>query len=62
MRDEAILKLVGELLAIDRLAAGAIAAGEVASLAHKAWYDAVEGRALEVQRLATAAHPLFSRA
>merc|ERR1711887_9741 len=35
--------LVGELFAVDGLAAGAVAAGKVASLAHEAGNDAVEG-------------------
>merc|ERR1719244_175633 len=37
---------VGKLVAVDGLAAGAVAAGEVASLAHEAGDDAVEGGAL----------------
>merc|ERR1711887_157938 len=37
--------LVGELVAVDGLAAGAVAAGEVASLAHEAGNDAMEGGA-----------------
>jgi len=43
--------LVGELVAVDGLAAGAVAAGEVASLAHEAGDDAVEGGALIAEPL-----------
>ena len=38
--------LVGELLAVDRLAAGAVAVGEIATLTHELRDDAVEGAAL----------------
>ncbi|OIC23906.1 hypothetical protein A7L51_18925 [Acinetobacter baumannii] len=44
--------LVGELLAVDALTTGAVAAGEVATLEHELGDDAVEGRALVVERLA----------
>src|SRR6185295_1067491 len=44
--------LVGELRPVDRLAARAVARGEVAALAHEPRDDPVERRALEVQRLA----------
>ena len=54
--------LVGELGAVDGLAAGAVAAGEVASLAHEARDDAVERRPLVVQRLAGRAQALLARA
>ena len=54
--------LVGELLAVDGLAAGAVAAGEVATLAHELRDDAVEGGALEVERLARLAHALLAGA
>jgi len=43
--------LVGELVAVDGLAAGAVAAGEVASLAHEAGDDAMEGGALIAEPL-----------
>ena len=43
---------VSELVAIDRLTAGAVAAGEVSALAHELLDDSVEGGALVVQRLA----------
>jgi hypothetical protein len=54
--------LVRELLAVDGLAAGAVAAGEVATLAHELRDDAVEGGALEVERLARLAHALLAGA
>jgi len=41
--------LVGELLAVDALAARAVASGEVAALAHEARDDAVELAALEAE-------------
>ncbi len=44
--------LVRELLAVNGLAAGAVAAGEVTRLAHEVRDDAVEDAALVVQRLA----------
>ena len=43
--------LVGELFAVDRLSAGAVAAGEVAALAHEVGDDAVEAGALEAETL-----------
>merc|ERR1719370_1801259 len=43
--------LVGELVAVDGLAAGAVAAGEVTSLAHEAGNDAMEGGALVAEPL-----------
>jgi hypothetical protein len=54
--------LIRKLLAVDGLAAGAVAAGEVATLKHELRDDAVEDAALEVQRLATLAHALLTRA
>ena len=45
------LVLVRELLAVDGLAAGAVAGGEVAALAHEVGDDAVEGGALVVEGL-----------
>ena len=54
--------LVSELLAVDGLAAGAVAAGEVAALAHELRDDAVEGGALEVERLARLADALLAGA
>ena len=54
--------LVGELLAVDGLAAGTVAAGEVATLAHELRDDAVEGGALEVERLARLADALLAGA
>ena len=39
-------KRTSELLAVDRLATGAVAAGEVATLEHEVGDDAVEGGAL----------------
>jgi len=41
--------LVREFLAVDRLSAGTVAAGEVAALKHEAGDDAVEGAALEAE-------------
>ena len=43
--------LVGELGAVDGLAAGAVVVGEVATLAHEVGDDAVEGGALEAEAL-----------
>merc|ERR1719379_3228576 len=54
--------LIRELGAVDRLAAGAVAAREVAALAHEARDHAVERAALEVQRLAALAGALLTRA
>lgn len=54
--------LVGELGAVDALAAGAVAGGEVAALDHELLDDAVELAALVVQRLAGLADPLLARA
>merc|ERR1740136_526934 len=48
--------LVGELGTVDGLAARAIAAREVTALAHELRDYAMEGGALEVERLAAAAH------
>ena len=54
--------LVSEFLAIDRLAAGAVEISKVAALKHKILDNAVEQRALVVQRLARFANALFARA
>mmetsp|Transcript_62884 Transcript_62884/g.167224 ORF Transcript_62884/g.167224 Transcript_62884/m.167224 type:complete len:247 (+) Transcript_62884:167-907(+) len=54
--------LVGKLGAVDRLAARAVAPGEVTALAHELRNHAVERRALEVQRLARLAHALLAGA
>jgi hypothetical protein len=54
--------LVGELHTIDGLAAGAVAALEVAELAHELGDDAVEDGALVVEGLAAAAHALLAGA
>lgn len=54
--------LVVELGAVDALAAGAVAGGEVAALHHELLDDAVEGAALVVQGLAGLAQPLLARA
>jgi len=47
--------LVCELLAVDRLAAGAVAPGEVTALEHEAGDDSVEGAALEAEALLASA-------
>lgn len=47
--------LVGELGAVDRLAAGAVVVGEVAALAHEVRDDAVERRALVPEALLSCA-------
>ena len=54
--------LVRELGAVDALAARAVAGREVAALQHELRDDAVEGAALEVQRLAGLADALLARA
>mmetsp|Transcript_11518 Transcript_11518/g.29170 ORF Transcript_11518/g.29170 Transcript_11518/m.29170 type:complete len:241 (+) Transcript_11518:18-740(+) len=54
--------LVLESLAVDRLAAGAVAVREVAALDHELGDDSVEGRPLEVEGLALAPLPLLTRA
>lgn len=43
--------LVSELLAVDGLAAGTVAAGKVTTLAHEVGDDAVEGAALVAEAL-----------
>ena len=53
---------VEKLRTVDRLAASAVPAGEVATLAHELRDDAVEGGALEVERLARLAHALLAGA
>lgn len=52
--------LISELLAVDGLATGAVAAGEVTALNHELGDDAVEGAALEVEGLARAASALLA--
>jgi hypothetical protein len=54
--------LVGKFLAVDGLATGAVAAGEVTTLAHEIVNDTMERRALEVQRLAGLPLTLFASA
>jgi hypothetical protein len=54
--------LVLELLAVDGLSAGAVAAGEVTTLKHELGDDAVEAGALEVERLARLAGTLLASA
>ena len=55
--------LVVELVAaVDRLASGAIALGEVAALEHEAGDHAVEDASSEVQRLALASRSLLAGA
>ena len=54
--------LVGELVAVDGLASGPVAPGEVAALAHELRDDAVEGGALVVERLPGLPHALLARA
>jgi hypothetical protein len=54
--------LVGKFLAVDGLATGAVAAGEVTTLAHEIVNDTMERRALEVQRLAGLPLTLFAGA
>ena len=54
--------LVSELLSIDGLTAGAVSAGEVATLGHEAGDDSMEGAALEVEGLSLGAHALLASA
>jgi len=54
--------LIGELGTVDGLATTAITAGEVATLAHEAGDDPVEGAALVVEGLARATHTLLTSA
>ena len=54
--------LVRELLAVDGLAAGAVAAGEVARLAHEVRDDAVEDAVLVAEGLASLPDPLLAGA
>jgi len=54
--------LVGELVAVYGLAAGAVSGGEVAALAHEARDHAVEGGSLVVEGLAAAAGALLASA
>ena len=54
--------LIRELLAVDGLAAGAVAAGEVARLAHEVRDDAVEDAVLVAEGLASLPDPLLAGA
>jgi len=54
--------LIGEFSAVDRLATGAVSGGEVATLAHEAGDDSVEGRALVVEGLTGLSDPLLAGA
>lgn len=54
--------LILELETIDGFTTSSIASGEVPTLAHEAWDDAMEGRALVVQWLARPPEPLLSGA
>ena len=54
--------LIAKLSAIDGLTTSAITSGEVATLGHEAWDDAVELAALEVQVLSLSAHASLSSA
>lgn len=54
--------LVGELGAVDRLAASAVSGGEVAALAHEPRDHTVEGRSLVVERLSAPSDSLLSGA
>lgn len=54
--------LILELLAVDRLAAGAVSICEVPALAHETWDDAVERGALVVQGHAALGAALLARA
>ena len=54
--------LIRELLAVDGLAAGAVAAGEVTRLAHEVRDDAVEDAVLVAEGLARPADPLLAGA
>jgi len=54
--------LISELFTVDGLTTGSVAAGEITTLAHEAVDDTMESRALEVERLAGAAHTLLAGA
>ena len=54
--------LTAHRAAVDRLAPTTVAAGEVATLKHKAGDDAVELRTLVVERFPTQANTLVTRA
>ena len=54
--------LIGEFLAVDGLAAGAVAAGEVPALAHEVGDDSVEDAVLVVEGLARLADALLAGA
>jgi len=53
---------IRELLTIDGLTAGAVAAGEITTLAHKVGDDTMESGTLEVERLAGLALALLASA
>ena len=52
--------LVFKLHAVDRFTSGAVSAGKISTLGHKAWNDSVEGGALKVKRLALCTHSLLT--
>ena len=52
--------LVGELLSVDGLTAGAVEVGEVSTLTHEIRNHAVETTALEMEWLARSANTLLS--
>ena len=54
--------LISELLTVDGLTTGAVAASEVTTLAHEVVDDTMEGGALEVEGLAGLAHALLAGA
>ena len=54
--------LISELLTVDGLTTGAVAAGEITTLAHELGDDAMEGGALEVEGLAGLAGTLLAGA
>eukprot|EP00438_Fugacium_kawagutii_P024259 Skav223120 [mRNA] locus=scaffold419:817318:818305:+ [translate_table: standard] len=51
VRDVSVCPFILEFFAVDGLATSAVTTGEIPSLTHKAWNDAVEGAAFEGQRL-----------
>jgi hypothetical protein len=54
--------LIGELLAVDAFATGAVAASEVAALDHEVWNDTMEFGVLVVKGLSLFSLSFFSRA
>ena len=54
--------LIFKLVAVDGLTSGTVATGEVTTLSHETRDHSMEGRALEVERLARASSTLFSSA